>query len=85
MTSDHIIATINLDSIVIFDIIVAFDALLTSSPVTWREKRLWNFSVLQTVHLFGLLRVLGTVTYGFNPHAPNACNVMEKKGILTFF
>jgi hypothetical protein len=42
MTLDHIVATMTLDTIVAFDIIVAFVipvvALLTSSPVMWRKN-----------------------------------------------
>jgi hypothetical protein len=50
-----VIATVPLHTIVSFDIIVEFviplAALQTSTPVMWREERLWNFSVLQRVHL----------------------------------
>jgi hypothetical protein len=51
MTSAHITATIFLNNIVAFGIIVAFIiplvALLTSSSVMWCEEHLQNFSVLQ--------------------------------------
>jgi hypothetical protein len=47
------------DVIVSFDTIVAFViasvALLTSSPVMWRGKHLWIFSVLKTVHFSNLV------------------------------
>jgi hypothetical protein len=59
MNLDRIVATITLDTIVTFDTIVAFIipfvALLTPSPVMWRKEKVWNFSVLQTVHLSNLV------------------------------
>jgi hypothetical protein len=52
---DHILATVTLDNIVAFDTIFAFFislvVLLVSSPVTWCEEHLWNFSLLQRVRL----------------------------------
>jgi hypothetical protein len=58
--SYHIIETVALDFIVAFDIIVVFViplvALLSSSPVMWREEHLWNISVLQRVHLSDLVQ-----------------------------
>jgi hypothetical protein len=58
MILEHTFATATLDTIVAFDTIVALDiplvALLTSPPVMWRKEHLWNFSVLQRVHLFNL-------------------------------
>jgi hypothetical protein len=54
MTSDYIIARMILDTSIAFYIIVAFIiplvALLTS-PVLWHEEHLWNFDILQRVHL----------------------------------
>jgi hypothetical protein len=59
MTSGHFIVTMTLDTIVVFDSTVAFVipliALLTSMPVMWHEEHLWNFSVLQGVHLSSLV------------------------------
>jgi hypothetical protein len=50
------VATVALDAIVAVDKIVAFVipgvALLTSLSVMWREERLYNFTVLQIVHLY---------------------------------
>jgi hypothetical protein len=47
-----------LETIVVFDSIVAFViplvAPLILSPVMWREEHLWNFGVLQRVHLSNL-------------------------------
>jgi hypothetical protein len=39
--------------------VIALVALLTSSPVMWREDHLRNFGVLQTVH-FSILVTLGS-------------------------
>jgi hypothetical protein len=54
----RIVTTMPLDTIAAFDAVVAFVipllALLTSSPVIWRQEHLWNFSVLQRVHLSNL-------------------------------
>jgi hypothetical protein len=51
----RIVATVNLYTIVAFDVIVLFVvpflALLTSFPVMWRKERHCNFSVLQRVQL----------------------------------
>jgi hypothetical protein len=58
MTSDDIVATMALDTIVEFDTIfvfVSFVSLLTASPVLWRKEHLWNFSVLQRVHISNLI------------------------------
>jgi hypothetical protein len=59
MILDHIVATMTLYTSVASDIIVSFViplvALLTSSPVMWREEHLWNFSVLERVHLSNLV------------------------------
>jgi hypothetical protein len=44
-----------LDTIVSFDTTVAFViplAALLTSPMLWHKEHLWNFSVLQRVHLF---------------------------------
>jgi hypothetical protein len=49
----------DLYTIVAFDTVAAFVipivALLTSTPVTWSEGHLWNFSILQRVHLSKLV------------------------------
>jgi hypothetical protein len=59
MILDHIVATMTLDTIYACDTIVAFVipfvALLTSSPLLFREEDLWNFSVLQRVHFSNLV------------------------------
>jgi hypothetical protein len=59
MTSDNIIATVTLDTIIAFYTVTAFViplvTLLTSTPVTWREEHLWNFCVLQRLHLSNLV------------------------------
>jgi hypothetical protein len=59
MTSDHIIATLPLDTMVVFDTVVAFViplvALLSSAIMMWCEEHLWNLSVLQRVHLLSLV------------------------------
>jgi hypothetical protein len=62
MTSDRIIPTVIFDTVVAFDIIVAFViplvAPLMLSPVMWRKEHLWNFSVLlQRVQLSNLVPV----------------------------
>jgi hypothetical protein len=60
ITSDYIIATITSDTTVAFDVIVGFislEAILTSTPVMWREGHLSNFCVLQRVHLHLALTV----------------------------
>jgi hypothetical protein len=55
----HIVTTMTFHIIVVFDIIVAsvipLVALLILSFVLWREEHLWNFSVLQRVHLIHLV------------------------------
>jgi hypothetical protein len=55
MTLNHSVAAVTLDTIVPFDTGVAFDislvALLTSSTVMWRKEHLWNFTVLQRLHV----------------------------------
>jgi hypothetical protein len=53
MTSNHIIATMTLDTIVAF--VIRMVALLTSTPVMMREEHLWNLCVLQRVHLPNLV------------------------------
>jgi hypothetical protein len=50
MTLNRIVATMNFDTSAEF--IVLLVALLTSSLVMWREEHLWNFSVLQRVHIY---------------------------------
>jgi hypothetical protein len=61
MPSNHV-ATVVFDTIVAFDIIVAFVssllALLTSSPVLWRKEHLLNFSVLQSVHVSNFVNII---------------------------
>jgi hypothetical protein len=46
-----------LETIVAFDTVVTFliplIALLMSTPVMWREARLWNFSLLQSCLCLG--------------------------------
>jgi hypothetical protein len=70
MTSDHIIATVTLDTSFAFVIPFEFErskstvplscgyqwSTLPSSPMLWCEH-LWNFSVLQRVHLSNLVHV----------------------------
>jgi hypothetical protein len=55
LTSGHIITTMILDTIDSFYTIVTFViflfALLNSASVMWCEERIWNFRVLQRVHL----------------------------------
>jgi hypothetical protein len=55
MNLDDIVVTMTLNATVASDTIVVLAiplvALLTSSPVTWRKERLWNFSVLQRVSI----------------------------------
>jgi hypothetical protein len=58
----HILATITLDHItaaMTLGTIVALVALLcrlpTSTPLMWREERLWNFSASERVHLSNLV------------------------------
>jgi hypothetical protein len=59
MTLDRCVATRALDTIVAFDTVVGYVitsvALLRPSPVIWRTECLWNFSVLQRVHLSNLV------------------------------
>jgi hypothetical protein len=54
ITSDHI-SRMPSDSIVSFDTIFAYViplvAMLTSTPLMWREERLWDFSVLFPIFL----------------------------------
>jgi hypothetical protein len=46
---DHIVAEVSLGTIVAFAIPLV--AVLTSSPVIWRNEHIWNFSALQRVHI----------------------------------
>jgi hypothetical protein len=59
VTLYRIVSTIALDAIVASDSTVAslipLAALLTSSPVMWREEHLFNFCVLQRAMLSGSL------------------------------
>jgi hypothetical protein len=67
VASDHIIATMTLNNIIAFVVPFKYEwskstfplslhqRLLTSSPVMWLEEHLWNFSVLQRVHICSLV------------------------------
>jgi hypothetical protein len=59
MTSDHIIATVTVDTIATLDTTAAFViplvVVLASSPVMWHEEHIWNFNVLQRVLLSNLV------------------------------
>jgi hypothetical protein len=54
MTSDYIITTMILDSIIACDNVDAFVillvALMTASFLMWRKERLWNFAILRGVN-----------------------------------
>lgn len=47
---------VNISFDTIFFIYIHYVALLTSSPVMWREEHLRNFSVLQIVHVSNLVK-----------------------------
>jgi hypothetical protein len=84
MISDHVIETMALDTIVVFDTIVAFRVMstvalscfyqlgspLASLPMMWREEHLWNFSVLQRVVRLSSLTRPETVIQGEEPSVP---------------
>jgi hypothetical protein len=54
MTLDHTVATMYLDTFVEF--IISLVTLLRSLlSVVWHEEHLWNFSVLQRVHISNLV------------------------------
>jgi hypothetical protein len=52
-TLDYIVETITLGIIVVF--VIPFVVVLTSSPVMWHKEHLWNFNVLQRVHVSSVL------------------------------
>jgi hypothetical protein len=60
MTSDLLIEIMTLHTIVSYNTIETFViplvAKLTSSPTVWLQEYLWNFSVLQKVHTFYLVK-----------------------------
>jgi hypothetical protein len=62
MTSVHF-TVMTLDTIAAFDTLLV--ALLASLPMMWYEEHLWNFSVLQRVHLSNLV-AFSTVNVSVN-------------------
>jgi hypothetical protein len=52
MTLDHFVTTMALDTTVAF--LIPLVALLMSLPVMWHNEHIWNFSVLQRVHISSL-------------------------------
>jgi hypothetical protein len=64
MTLDRFIGTMILDIADVFNtnaaFIIPFVDLPTSPPAMWCEERIWNFSVLQRIHLPITVSILGS-------------------------